>query len=245
MTGIQFRNVTFAYRAGRPVLRDFSFEFEGGSTLLLGPNGAGKSTLLGLAASALTPRSGEIRMGDLEAAGSSLSAFRRALAWMPQQVSIFPGLSVREQVAYVGWLKGLAKDEAWERSADALARVNLEHQTDRRPGTLSGGERRRLGVAQTLVHEAPWVLMDEPTAGLDPAQRADLQTLIHSLRGSASVVVSTHVTDDIDAGYERVVVLGAGEVRFSGTTEAFLALAHGASDSSRVVSAYRRALSTS
>jgi ABC-2 type transport system ATP-binding protein len=245
MTGIQFRNVTFAYRGGRPVLRDFSFEFEARSTLLLGPNGAGKSTLLGLAASVLTPRSGEIRMGEIEAAGPSLSAFRRALAWMPQQVSIFPGLSVREQVAYVGWLKGLPKHEAWERSAGALARVDLEHHADRSPRTLSGGERRRLGVAQTLVHEAPWVLMDEPTAGLDPAQRADLQALIHGLRGTASVVVSTHVTDDIDSGYDRVVVLGDGEVRFSGTVDEFLGLADGAPGGNRVVSAYRRALSVS
>jgi ABC-2 type transport system ATP-binding protein len=240
---ITLSDVTFRYRRGRDVLRSFDFEFPAGLTLLLGPNGAGKSTLLGLAASALRPATGRIALGSLTATGRALRAFRRRVAWMPQQLQPFPGLTVREQVAYVGWLKGMAKRDAWERSIVALEQVGLGGFENRSPRKLSGGELRRLGVAQTLVHEAGWILMDEPTSGLDPLQRRQFHTVIGRLRGAANLVISTHQTEDIDSNYDSVVVLSAGRVCFCGTTRAFLALGSGPVGSSgHVVSAYERAL---
>lgn len=241
MATLALHDVTFGYGRRPPVLRGFSFEFAPGSTLMLGPNGAGKSTLLGLAVSALRPQAGRVTLGEVEASGSSLRTFRRLLAWMPQRISPIPGLTVREQVAYAGWLKGMARAEAWDGSLPALARVDLADHAGRSPRDLSGGELRRLGVAQTLVHRARWLLMDEPTAGLDPAQRMGFQDLIAEL--DVDLVVSTHQTDDISSTYGHVLVLAAGEVRFHGPTRSFLGLAagdRGARDA--VVGAYRRAL---
>jgi ABC-2 type transport system ATP-binding protein len=235
---LELTGVTFRYGRGPLVLRSLDFSFPAGATLLLGPNGAGKSTLLGLAASALRPRSGRVALGDLEAAGSSLAAFRRRVSWMPQRIEPFPGLTVREQVAYVGWLKGMSRREAWKRSLPALEKVGLGGFEERSPRRLSGGELHRLGLAQTLVHDAEWILMDEPTAGLDPAQRERFHSVVARVRGKVNVVISTHQTEDIDANYDSVVVLGAGEIRFAGPPRRFLALA----PDGRVASAYGRAL---
>jgi ABC-2 type transport system ATP-binding protein len=243
MASLTLEDVDFAYKNGRPVFRSFNFAFDDGSTLLLGPNGAGKSTLLGLCASILTPRNGSVSAGAVRASGRDLRTFRGHIAFMPQRIKPMPGLTSREQVAYVGWLKGLSRDEAWKGAKRALERVDMARLGDRRPRTLSGGELRRLGVAQTLVHKARWILMDEPTAGLDPAQRAEFQSLASELRSDVDLVISTHQTEDIGTIYDRVVVLDAGDVRFSGTTDRFLGLGDGpAGSSQRVVSAYQRAL---
>ena len=243
MTALSVEHVLFAYRRGAPVLTDFAHAFEPGATLLLGPNGAGKSTLLALAATVLRPQKGTISLGDTVAAGRSLRTYRRRVSWMPQRVQAIPGLTVREQVAYAGWLKGMSRTAAWHEAARALDRVGLGSYGTRRPSHLSGGELRRVGVAQTLVHDAAFVLMDEPTAGLDPAQRAEFQCVMVAVGADASAVVSTHQTEDIDLSYDHVLVLNAGAVRFSGTTADFLALGGDTADPrERVVRAYGQAL---
>jgi len=241
---LSLSNISFAYaRRRRLVLDDLSLEFADGATLLLGPNGAGKSTILGLAATTLRARTGSIHIDGVRAAGRQLRAYRRSLAWMPQDVQVVPGLTVREQVAYVGWLKGLRKKDAWHRAEGALDRVSLSALADERPDRLSGGERRRLGVAQVLVHDATWMLMDEPTAGLDPLQRADFHVLVASLRHEINLVISTHQTEDIDSSYDNVVVIDGGQIRFDDSAAAFLALgASQASVSEAVIDAYRRTI---
>jgi len=243
---LNLNGVTFAYGRGRPVLSELTLEFTAGATLLLGPNGAGKSTLLGLCASTLSPRRGLVAANGTPAAGADLRAFRSVVSLMPQQIQSVPGLTVREQVAYAGWLKGMSKQSAWERSLDCLSRVDLVALADRRPRTLSGGELRRVGVAQAIVHGAEWLLLDEPTAGLDPAQRAHFQELIGGLRREVNIVISTHQTEDIGSSYEAVLVLNEGRVTFTGTTEDFLARGDGAPGSNElVVSSYLRALESS
>jgi ABC-2 type transport system ATP-binding protein len=239
---LSLSDLSFRYGRGPFVLRSLDFAFPRGATLLLGPNGAGKSTLLSLSASALRPQQGLVALGDVSATGRSLRTFRRRVAWMPQQIQPFPGLTVREQVAYVGWLKGMSKRDAWAGSIRSLERVGLGGFESRSPRRLSGGELRRLGVAQTLVHEADWVLMDEPTAGLDPIQREQFHAVVARLRGTVDIVISTHQTEDLDANYDSVVVLHDGRIRFAGPTQEFLDLGSGSSGSRRVASAYQRAL---
>lgn len=236
-SSLSFERVRFGDRRGRTVVDSLDFAFPAGATVLLGPNGAGKSTLLGLGASALRPRSGRVVVDGVVAAGASLRTFRRRVAWMPQQIAPFPVVTVREQVAYVGWLKGMPRHDAWRSSVAALERVGLGGFEDRRAGELSGGELRRLGIAQTLVHGAAWILMDEPSAGLDPAQRAAFRRTVAALRGRVSCVISTHQTEDIDASYDWVVVLGAGRIRNTSAVGDFLELGGG-----DVVTAYERTL---
>ncbi|MFD0398478.1 ATP-binding cassette domain-containing protein [Kitasatospora sp. NPDC127121] len=237
---VQVTDCSFGYRKGSRVLDSFSLSLGRGCSVLLGPNGAGKSTLLGLIASALRPETGRITLDGLDTSSSKdLKAYRRRVGWLPQQVRPVPGLRVREQAAYAGWLKGMSRSEAWERSQRAIDKVGLTSLADRRSGELSGGQLRRLGIAQTLVHDAQVVLLDEPTAGLDPVQRGVFRELIGELRHLTSFVVSTHQTEDLAEIYDSVVVLDRGTVRHQGPIGSFLALApHDASAERRAETAY-------
>ena len=230
---LRFEDVTFAYVGGWPwarsrtqVLDAFSWELPEGRTVLLGPNGAGKSTLLGLGASALMPAVGVVRAGGLSTSSrGDQSGFRRAVGWMPQQVRPISGLACREQVAYAGWLKGLSRAAAWDAAAGALDRVDLTAEAGCRSSQLSGGQLRRLGLAQTLVHRADVLLLDEPTAGLDPNQRARFREVLRDVSDSTPVLVSTHQVDDLTDLFDTVVVIDHGQLRFTGTPAEFMALA--------------------
>lgn len=194
--------------------------------MLLGPNGAGKTTLLSLGSSVLWPQTGAVECFGLDPARLRCRReFRRRVTMMPQQTRPIPGLCAREQVAYVGWLKGLSRRAAWRASEDALELVSLGPQASTPSKHLSGGQLRRLGIAQAVVHDADLVLMDEPTAGLDPEQRGRFRGLIEQLRARTHLIVSTHQTEDILESYDVVVVLAEGRVLYVGRVDAFLALA--------------------
>lgn len=230
---LRFDGVSFAYPAGplgrgpgTGVFDGFSWELPQGRTVLLGPNGAGKSTLLGLGASALLPAAGAVVAGAMSSSSrADRPGFRRAVGWMPQQVRAIAGLTSREQVAYAGWLKGLSRDAAWDAAAGALERVDLVPEAGRRASHLSGGQLRRLGLAQALVHRAEVLLLDEPTAGLDPNQRGRFREVLRDVSPSTPVLVSTHQVDDLTDLFDTVVVMDRGRLRFSGAPAEFLALA--------------------
>ncbi|WP_067484107.1 ATP-binding cassette domain-containing protein [Actinomadura hibisca] len=237
---ISFHGCTFGYRRSAPVFVDFTLNLPEGRTVLLGPNGAGKSTLLGLGASLLRPAGGRVGYAGLDPARRRDRAeFRRRVGWMPQQVRPMPGLTVREQVSYSGWLKGMSRREAWRRSPEALAAVNLDALADRRCSQLSGGQLRRVGLASVLVHDAEVILLDEPTAGLDPQQRETFRKIVTRIGAQRHVIVSTHQTEDLTALYRSVVVLDEACVRFVGATEDFAA-SGGPFGPSQVERAYAR-----
>lgn len=224
---LEYSGVSFRYRRGAsPVLSDFSWAVPPGKTVLLGPNGAGKSTLLALGADALRPSKGDISLNSLSPQRrADRATFRKAVGWMPQQARAVPGLTAREQVAYAGWLKGLPADVASSAAETALATVGLADRNDERTSRLSGGQLRRVGLAQVLVHDPDILLLDEPTAGLDPAQRARFRALLADLAPERSLVVSTHQVDDLSELFDWVVVLQDGIIRFEGTADDFLELA--------------------
>ncbi|MGX1756177.1 ATP-binding cassette domain-containing protein [Streptomyces lydicus] len=242
---ISISECSFMYRRGLPVLEGLSLSFGHGATVLLGPNGAGKSTLLGIAASALRPASGHVRIGGLDARSrKDVKEYRRKVGWLPQQVKAVPGLRVREQVAHAGWLKGMSRVEAWKASRRALGQVDLTDLSMRRTTELSGGQKRRLGIAQALVHNAEVVLMDEPTAGLDPSQRATFRDLVGRLSSTVAIVVSTHQTEDLADIYQSVVVLDQGRVRHQGAVGSFLDLAPAGTAAERQAEAAYTAICT-
>ncbi|OKK16945.1 ABC transporter [Streptomyces sp. CB00455] len=195
------------------------------ATVLLGPNGAGKSTLMAIAASHLPPSSGSVTFNGGTAKGRQLASYRKGVAWIPQQITPMPGLTVREQVAYAGWLKGMPKDLAWKASEDALRRVDLTRLAERKSHQVSGGQLRRMGIAGALTHRSELILMDEPTAGLDPTQRLVFRELLADLAGSVQVIVSTHQTEDLADLYTHVAVLAHGKICFQGSPADFHALA--------------------
>lgn len=233
MPTLSFIDVAFTYpRSGLlrsapvSVFDAFSWQTPDGRTVILGPNGAGKTTLLSLGATALKPSRGAVKLGTLDGAvRRDRRAFRQATGWMPQTVRAIPGLTAREQVAYAGWLKGMSRSAAWSESLAALNRVDLRGEADRLTAQLSGGQQRRVGLAQLLVHRAELLLLDEPTIGLDPSQRARFRELLRDISQGVPVVVSTHQVDDLTDLFDTVVVLDRGHILYEGTVTAFMTLA--------------------
>ncbi|MFF8575509.1 ABC transporter ATP-binding protein [Streptomyces sp. NPDC015408] len=234
---IQLSHCTFRYRRWNPpVLDGLTFTVPHGLSILLGPNGAGKSTLLKLAAGVLTPRAGTVK---LDGQSSNEVDYRRSVAWMPQNVTPMPRLTAREYVAYAGWLKGMSTNHAYEAAKMALSRVDLTAQADARTHHLSGGQLRRLGVAAALVHDARILLLDEPTAGMDPHQRRIFRDLAGELSAHVHVLISTHDIADLAEEADHVSVLVAGSMVHSGTTAEFLALSPpGVAEGRRAEAAY-------
>ncbi|MBB1244657.1 ATP-binding cassette domain-containing protein [Streptomyces durbertensis] len=215
---------SYAYGRFRrhPVLEDFDYRLPEGVTILLGPNGAGKSTLLKLAASVTRPDTGTI---TFDGAPAGTAAYRRVIAWMPQDITRMRSLTAREQVAYVGWLKGMSRTDAWDQALDALRRVELADQADTRTSRLSGGQLRRVGVAAALVHSARVLLLDEPTAGMDPRQRRVFRDVLRGLSSEVRVLMSTHDVADLADDADNVAVLDSGRLLYEGTSAGFLAQA--------------------
>ncbi|MCA1223623.1 ABC transporter ATP-binding protein [Streptomyces sp. 8L] len=244
---LQYESCTFSYsRRGRPVLNGLDVSFASGHTVLLGPNGAGKSTLLALGASAYRPQDGVVRLGRLSPVGrTALRSYRRKVSWLPQNPQFLSGMTCREHIAYVGWLKGMSEREAWRAVPQAIERVGLTEKRKDKVGTLSGGQRQRLAIAQALVHDAQLLLLDEPTVGLDPMQRRRFLDLLDELRGSVSVIVSTHDITDLDQAFDEVVVLENGTLRFQGTVAQFESHAdYNCAPGRRLESAYTTLLRT-
>ncbi|MFJ7498070.1 ABC transporter ATP-binding protein [Streptomyces sp. NPDC097727] len=224
---LELISCTYGYSHGlrrrrRIVLSDFDYRLPAGLTILLGPNGAGKSTLLKLAASVVRPDSGRVVCDGIPATSK---AFLRTVARMPQDIVPMPGLTAREYVAYVGWLKGMTRSDAWKSARRVLARVELTEQSDFKTANLSGGQLRRVGVAAALVHGARVLLLDEPTAGMDPRQRRIFRDLLLGLSDEVSVLMSTHDVADLAEDADHVTVLSEGRILHSGSTDTFLALA--------------------
>ncbi|AYV32867.1 putative ABC transporter ATP-binding protein YxlF (plasmid) [Streptomyces sp. ADI95-16] len=220
---LHYQDCTFRYgRRTRPVLNGLDLEFAPGHTVLLGPNGAGKSTLLSLGAGALRPGSGRVGVGPLSASTRrDTRIYRRKVAWLPQRPGFLPGLTAREHVAYIGWLKGMRERDAWAAAPAAIDRIGLADKLNDRIKTLSGGQQQRVAIAGALVHEAELLLLDEPTVGLDPHQRRRFLDLLVSLRGTMHVIVSTHDIGDLDQAFDQVVVFESGRARFQGPVSLF------------------------
>jgi len=188
---------------------------------LLGPNGAGKTTTLRMLATWLRPDAGAIRIANLDALQDPLGV-RARVGYLPEGTPLYGELTVREHLVHVGRLRGLGGDRLREALRRAGERFGLGEVAGQPVGTLSKGFRQRVGLAVALLHEPEVVLLDEPTAGLDPNQVADIRTLIRSLGASRTVVMSTHVLREAEAVCDRLIIVHKGVVRAAGTAEELL-----------------------
>lgn len=212
--GLDISELTFSYRR-RPVLTGVTWRVGPGVTALLGPNGSGKTTLIRCVTGLLRPASGEIRIAG-RAVGEGASA-QRLLGYVPQNPSL-PGLArVRDVVAYAGWLSEVPADRLDARVADSLAQMDVLDLADRRVRSLSGGQRQRVALATGIVHDPRVLVLDEPTVGLDPGQRLKVRSVIQQLGRSRPVVMSTHLTEDVQHLADQVAVLVGGAIRYHGT----------------------------
>ncbi|WP_162598728.1 ABC transporter ATP-binding protein [Nocardioides gilvus] len=204
-------------------LRGVDLDLSPGITVLLGRNGAGKSTLCHILTGMEPADSGDVvRHGSPLLTRSDWRQHHRATGWLPQQLPVPAAMTVEEYLRHAAWLKALPRKDASDRIDAALVRVDLADLRGRRLGHLSGGMLRRAGIAQALVHDPDVVVLDEPTVGLDPEQRAWFHSALRDLSRDKCVLVSTHLLEDVEAFPGRVVVLDQGRVVFSDTTEALI-----------------------
>jgi ABC-type multidrug transport system ATPase subunit len=207
-------------------LRQISLRCEPGLLGLVGPNGAGKTTLMRMIATLLEPTEGTISWNgqDIRTHGAAL---RQALGYLPQEFGIYPEFTGRQFLRYLSEMKGLPKPLAHRRVDEVLEIVQMEQVADRKLPTYSGGMKQRIGIAQALLNDPELLIVDEPTAGLDPAERVRFRTLLASLTSNRVIILSTHITSDVEAVASRLMILREGRVLTDTTLEALLASASG------------------
>jgi ABC-type multidrug transport system ATPase subunit len=208
-------------RFGRAVaVAGVDLEIGAGVFGLLGPNGAGKTSLLRMMATAVAPTSGSLRLlGRDPRVHTQRREIRRRLGYLPQNPGYYPGFTVTEFVEYFALLKEMPAARVPDAVATAIDQVGLGDRARARLRTLSGGMLRRAGIAQAIVNEPDLLFLDEPTAGLDPEQRVAFRALLRDLGQRATVVVSTHLVEDVGAACGQVALMDRGRVVFAGTTE--------------------------
>jgi len=217
---IELEGLTKTYADGTQALRGLSLRLDRGMVGLLGPNGAGKTTFLSILVLALEPSAGRRVYDGLDAARArSRPAIRRLIGYLPQDYRPLAGLSGWEYLLHCARLRRVPLQERAlrERTRELLAAVGLSEAADRRAVEYSGGMQRRLGVAQALIHSPRLLVVDEPTAGLDPEERIRFRSLIGEVAEHTTVLLSTHIVEDVEATCPRLVVIGAGKLLFDGT----------------------------
>lgn len=238
---LEVRMVSHHYRR-HEALHKVSFKLRPGLTGLLGPNGAGKSTLLEVVATALRPGSGEVVVaGQIIDCGRIRASARRKIGFLPQRFDLMERSTCLQNVQYAAWAQGTPTASSESAARSALASVGLKEQSHRRAGNLSGGQRQRLGIACALAHDPEILILDEPTVGLDPAQRADIRMHLDTLSADRHVLISTHIVEDLTRIADWVMVLNEGRLVFDGSLHELTGLALPEADElHRLESAYVR-----
>lgn len=201
----------------RIVFSGLDLDIPSGVTALLGPNGAGKTTLLHLICGLRQPSAGSMSiMGVDTTSRNARRHIARQVGFLPQTFGYLPSYSARDFVTYAAWLKCVPPSSRDQMVESALAEVDLLDRAGSKLRTLSGGMLRRVGIAAAVVHRPPLLILDEPAAGLDPQQRVELRRLLPRLTETTSVILSTHLIEDIRTGTDTIIVLDQGQVLFTG-----------------------------
>jgi ABC-2 type transport system ATP-binding protein len=227
---IELEAITKTYADGLQALKGVSISLDRGMFGLLGHNGAGKTTFLSILVLALEPTSGRRVYDGLDAADRrARGEIRRRIGYLPQDFAPIGHLTGREYLAHCARLREVPLGRAGlrRRIAELVEAVGLERAADRPAGQYSGGMKRRLGIAQALIHSPRLLVVDEPTAGLDPEERIRFRSLITEVAESTTVLLSTHIVEDVEATCPRLGVIAGGTMLFDGAPTELLRRANG------------------
>ena len=226
---IEITNLTKTYRGNVKALDGITLDIGTGMFGLVGPNGAGKTTLMRILAGLLRPSSGQVRVfgHDLSTAKGRQTA-KALLGYLPQDLGLYPNLTAREFLDYMGILKGVTdRAERKRQIEETLEMVRLGDVAMRQLKTYSGGMKRRVGIAQALLGDPRLVIVDEPTAGLDPEERVRLRNLLSDMAQDRTIILSTHIVEDISQSCNDLAMMRKGRVLFRGSPADLIEQARG------------------
>lgn len=223
-TEIEINNLSQFY-GRKQALKNVTLHIGTGMFGLLGRNGAGKTTLMKVLATLLPVSQGEVTVCNIPVRKEA--QIRKITGYLPQEFSMYANMTVYEAMDYMGVLSGLRKAERKDRIPYLLEKVNLESKSRVKVKALSGGMKRRLGIAQAILHDPRILIVDEPTAGLDPEERVRFRNLLCEIAEERIVILSTHIVGDIEATCERIGVLEEGEIIYQGSVTELIDRAKG------------------
>lgn len=224
---IELKNVTMQFRNGVTALEDASLVIPGGLYGLLGENGAGKTTLMRILATILRPIKGKVSLNGTEYSEANAENIQQKIGYLPQELSLYPNLTVRECLEYLGELANLSKQKCSQRIDFYLEKTGLTEHQKKKNRQLSGGMKRRVGLVQALLHEPEFLIVDEPTTGLDPEERVHIRNLLTEFSKNRTVLFSTHVVEDLAATSNQLAIMKKGRFVYSGSTAHLLKEAKG------------------
>jgi ABC-type multidrug transport system ATPase subunit len=218
---LSIEHVGKTYRGRVRGLDDFSLELGPGVLGLLGPNGAGKSTLMRILATITRPSDGRVTWNGVDIVKSP-DGLRSELGYLPQDFGVYPNLTALEFLEYIAAAKGIDRASSRKRIEELLVLVNLADARKRPLGGFSGGMRQRVGIAQALLNDPKLLIVDEPTAGLDPEERVRFRNLLSDLSGERIVILSTHIVSDVEATATHIALINRGKLIVSAAPEVLM-----------------------
>lgn len=220
---LEIASVSHVYPNGTRALDDVTLSIPNGMFGLLGPNGAGKSSLMRTIATLQTPTTGSIRFGDIDVLADA-PALRRTLGYLPQDFGVYPRVSAEDMLDHMAVLKGISDRADRRRTVETLLQqVNLWSVRSKAVAGFSGGMRQRFGIAQALIGNPSLIIVDEPTAGLDPEERNRFLNLLAEIGENVVVILSTHIVEDVADLCPRMAVLAGGRIQLEGAPHALIA----------------------
>ncbi len=219
---IEIKDLSVRFRNGTTAINRINMNIDKGIYGLLGENGAGKTTLMRVLTTILTPTEGQAKLSGIELKVQNYEKIQKRIGYLPQELGLYPNLSVRETLEYMGGLAGVSKAECKERIDFYLEKTSLTEHQRKKNRQLSGGMKRRVGLVQALLHNPEILVVDEPTTGLDPEERVRIRNLLVDFSRDRIVLFSTYVIEDLSATCNTLGVLKKGNLIYNGKTDALL-----------------------
>ena len=224
---IKINDLTVPFKNKVTAINHADLEIPNGVFGLLGENGAGKTTLMRVLTTVLTPTSGTVSMDGILYCEGNYPKIQRRIGYLPQEIDLYPGLTVQECLEYMGDLAGVPKEECRKRIQYYLEKTSLTEHRKKKMKQLSGGMKRRVGLVQALLNEPKFLIVDEPTTGLDPEERIRIRNLLVDFSENRTVLFSTHVVEDLAAVCNQLAVMKKGQFLYTGSMKELVRAAKG------------------
>lgn len=225
--GIEINDLTVKFKNGIVAVNHINLDITSGIYGLLGENGAGKTTFMRVLTTIVKPATGTVKINQVLYKEENYEIIQRKIGYLPQELNLYPNLSVQECLEYMGGLSGLPKEECKERITYYLERTSLMEHRKKKIKQLSGGMKRRVGLIQALLNEPEFLIVDEPTTGLDPEERIRIRNLLVDFSEHRTVLFSTHIVEDLAATCSQLAIMKKGGLLYHGSVSGLVNIAEG------------------